>query len=442
MIESILIANRAEIAVRVIRSCKDLGIRTVAAYSKADEASLAVQMADEAVCIGGPEAKESYLNSSNLITAACLKRCDAIHPGVGFLSENAAFAEAVEAAGLIFIGPQSETISLLGDKVRARNLAASHGLPIVSGSHEAVEDLETAKAIGGQIGYPLLLKASAGGGGRGMRIVRSEAELGNLLPLARKEAKLFFGDDSILIERYIQQPRHLEVQLLGDGQGNIIALGERDCSVQKNHQKLLEESPAPNVDQSIRDAMMRDAVRLFKALNYRGAGTVEFLFDGKAYYFIEVNARLQVEHPVSELVSGLDLVRQQIRIAGGGTLEGLQDPQTRGWSIECRINAHGCGKLTRFVMPSGPGVRVDTHLHEGATLTPYYDSLMAKVIVHDSDRQMAVKSLLRALDEVVIEGVSTNLEQQKLLIQSRPFTTGRYRTDLYEQTITQETRHG
>jgi len=443
MIASILIANRGEIAVRVVRACKDLGLRSVVAYSTADKDTQAVRMADQAVCIGGPTTKESYLQSRNIIMAACLTRCDAIHPGVGFLSENAGFARQVEDAGLIFIGPKSETIALLGNKVEARKVALKAGLPITPGSKEAIIDLEDAKQTAQSIGYPIILKAAAGGGGRGMRIVRKEADLAANLAVAKKEALLFFGDDAVHMERYLEQPRHLEVQLLSDGQGTVLHLGERDCSVQKNHQKLLEESPSPVLSDSLRNAMCNDAVRLFQELGYRGAGTVEFLLDGDAYYFMEVNARLQVEHPVSELVSGIDLVHAQIDIAQGKTLSYSQaDVRCKGYSLECRINGLSAGEIKNFVMPCGPHVRVDTYLQSGSVLSPYYDSLIAKIIVYTPTREMGLSVMLRALDEVVIEGVKTNIEEQKLLIKSRPFSSGRFSTDLYTKVITQEKNHG
>ena len=443
MIASILIANRGEIAVRVVRACKDLGLRSVVAYSTADKDTLAVRMADQAVCIGGPTTKESYLQSRNIIMAACLTRCDAIHPGVGFLSENAGFARQVEDAGLIFIGPKSETIALLGNKVEARKVALKAGLPITPGSKEAIIDLEDAKQTAQSIGYPIILKAAAGGGGRGMRIVRKEADLAANLAVAKKEARLFFGDDAVHMERYLEQPRHLEVQLLSDGQGTVLHLGERDCSVQKNHQKLLEESPSPVLSDSLRNAMCNDAVRLFQELGYRGAGTVEFLLDRDAYYFMEVNARLQVEHPVSELVSGIDLVHAQIDIAQGKTLSYSQaDVRCKGYSLECRINGLSAGEIKNFVMPCGPHVRVDTYLQSGSVHSPYYDSLIAKIIVYTPTREMGLSVMLRALDEVVIEGVKTNIEEQKLLIKSRPFSSGRFSTDLYTKVITQEKNHG
>jgi len=363
MIKKLLVANRAEIAVRVIRACRDLGIKTVAVYSTADAQGMPVAMADEAVCIGEAPTDKSYLNVRNIITTACALRCDAIHPGVGFLSENADFAKQVEDAGLVFIGPRSETIALLGNKVAARQAALAAGIPITPGSSEALVDLADAKKTAEHIGYPIILKAAAGGGGRGMRIVRKEEQLEQSLQMARKEALAFFGDASVHMERFLEQPRHVEIQLLADGQGGVVHLGERDCSVQKNHQKLLEESPSPNLDEGLRKAMCHDSVRLFKELGYRGAGTVEFLVERDAYYFMEVNARLQVEHPVSELVSSLDLVQAQIKIAQGKKLPFKQkDIRISGYALECRINALSAGVITTLQLPSGPFVRVDSIL--------------------------------------------------------------------------------
>ena len=439
MIKKLLVANRAEIAVRIIRACRDLGIKTVAVYSTADALGLPVSMADEAVCIGEAQTDKSYLNVRNIITTACALRCDAIHPGVGFLSENADFAKQVEDAGLVFIGPESKTIALLGNKVAARQAALAAGIPITPGSSEALVDLADAKKTAEQIGYPIILKAASGGGGRGMRIVRKEEQLEQSLQLARKEALAFFGDASVHMERFLEQPRHVEIQLLADGQGGVVHLGERDCSVQKNHQKLLEESPSPILDEGLRKAMCNDSVRLFKDLGYRGAGTVEFLVEGEAYYFMEVNARLQVEHPVSELVSSLDLVQAQIRIAQGNKLPFKQkDIRLSGYALECRINALSAGVITTLQMPSGPFVRVDSHLEAGSILSPYYDSMVAKIIIWAPDRDQGIAVMLRALEEVNIQGVTTNLEEQKRLIASKQFRSGRFTTDLYQKVCEQE----
>ncbi|MDD3903331.1 MAG: biotin carboxylase N-terminal domain-containing protein [Sphaerochaeta sp.] len=432
MIHSILIANRGEIAVRIVRACRDLGIRSVVVYSTVDKDTLAVQLADEAVCIGPPSTSESYLNSKNIIAAACLKRCDAIHPGVGFLSENAEFAREVEHAGLIFIGPKSETIALLGNKVAARATALSCNLPITPGSSSEITDLSDALATAERIGFPIILKAACGGGGRGMRIVYEASGLGSALQIAKKEALAFFGDGSVHMERYLENPRHLEIQLLSDGKGTVLHLGERDCSVQKNHQKLLEESPSPILSPSMREKMCSDSVKLFEKLKYRGAGTVEYLVDGDNYYFMEVNARLQVEHPVSEMVSFIDLVKAQIEIANGKKLSLQQkDVVLSGHSLECRINGMSAGKITKLNFPSGPHVRVDSYLTQGSSLSPYYDPLIAKIIVHTPFRDETIQVMLRALSEVVIEGLDTNLEEQKLLIGSRAFRSGRFGTDLY-----------
>ncbi|WP_320128444.1 biotin carboxylase N-terminal domain-containing protein [uncultured Sphaerochaeta sp.] len=439
MIKSLLIANRGEIAVRIIRSCRDLGIHSVVTYSTADKESLAVKMADEAVCIGPAASSQSYLNWRNIIAAACLKRCDAIHPGVGFLSENADFAKETEEAGLIFIGPRPETIALLGNKIIARNTALSCNLPITPGSTEAVLSLKEALATAKTIGYPIILKAACGGGGRGMRIVTKESQLEQALQIAKKEALAFFGDGTVHMEKYLQNPRHLEIQLLSDGQGTVVHLGERDCTVQKNHQKLFEESPTPVLDEKVRQQMCQDSVNLFIKLGYRGAGTVEYLYDNEHYYFMEVNARLQVEHPVSELVSGIDLIKAQIAIAEGKPLGYTQkDVLLRGHSLECRLNGVTAGVIKKLVFPSGPSVRVDTYLREGSTLSSYYDPLIAKIIVYTQNRDESLAVMKRALQEVCVEGIETNLDQQKLILESTMFRSGRFGTDLYERVCPEE----
>ena len=434
MIRSILIANRGEIAVRIVRACRDMDIRSVVVYSTADKETQAVQMADDSVCIGPAASSQSYLNWRNIIAAACLKRCDAIHPGVGFLSENADFARETEEAGLIFIGPRSETISLLGNKVVARTTALECNLPITPGSKTAVESLENGIATAKEIGYPIILKAACGGGGRGMRIVTEESQLAHALQIAKKEALAFFGDGTVHMERYLQNPRHLEIQLLSDGQGTVVHLGERDCTVQKNHQKLLEESPSPVLDEKLRKQMCADSVNLFKKLGYRGAGTVEYLYDDGKYYFMEVNARLQVEHPVSELVSGIDLIKAQIQVADGKKLGFTQkDVHLSGHSLECRINGETAGVIKKLQFPSGPSVRVDSYLQSGSQLSPYYDPLVAKIIVHTPSRDESLAVMLRALGEVVIEGIKTNLEEQKVILTSALFRSGRFGTDLYKK---------
>lgn len=433
MIRSLLIANRGEIAVRIIRTCKDMGIRTVAVYSQADAGSLHTKMADSAVCIGPHPSHESYLNMKNIITAAYATRCDAIHPGVGFLAENPLFAEEVERAGLIFIGPEPKTMRLVGDKVRSRHSALEAGIPVTPGSMEPVSNSEEGAKLAQQIGYPIILKAAAGGGGRGMRIVHNPKELPQALTIASQEALSFFSDGTIHMEKYVVNPKHIEIQLLADGQGKVIHLGERDCSVQKNHQKLIEESPSPLFNVAMRKQMEVDAVRLFTKIGYRGAGTIEFLVKDENYWFMEVNARVQVEHPVTELVSLSDIIRQQILIASGKGLI-LPNPVPRyGHALECRINATKVGTVTKFSPPLGPAVRIDTHLFQGASVTPYYDALVAKIIVHTPDRQQSIATMVRALRELVIEGIETNVESQIKILLSEPFQSGIFGTDLYAQ---------
>ncbi len=433
MIGSLLIANRGEIAVRIIRTCKEMGIRTVAIYSQADAGSLHTQMADSAICVGPPASSESYLNISNIIAAACASRCDAIHPGVGFLAENSEFAAEVEKAGLIFIGPDAKTIRLLGDKVRSRHSAVEADVPVTPGSMKPIASIETGRVVAQEIGYPVILKASAGGGGRGMRIVYNPDELALALPVASREAQAFFSDGTILMEKYVINPRHIEVQLLADGKGKVVHLGERDCSVQQNHQKLIEESPSPILNETMRSKMAADSMRLFSSINYRGAGTIEFLVKDENYWFMEVNARVQVEHPVTELVTHTDIIRQQILIAGG---KGLSLPSVlpqSGHALECRLNATKPGTVTKFVPPLGPTVRTDTHLFQGAIITPYYDALVAKVIVHTPDRQQSIAAMVRALRELVLEGIETNIESLIEILHSKSFRSGAFGTDLYAQ---------
>ena len=435
MITKLLIANRGEIAVRIIRACKELGIKAVAVYSSADRENLHVRLADEAYCIGPASSAKSYLNADALITVALRTGCDAIHPGVGFLSENAAFARETEKAGLLWIGPKPKTIELLGDKVTARATAIKHGLPVTPGSDGAVETPEAAEKIAEKCGYPVIIKAASGGGGKGMRIVWKKEELAENLKIASSEALSNFADGTVYVEKYIVNPRHVELQILADGKGGVAVLGERDCSVQKNHQKLIEESPSPAVTQEMRSRMYKGAVSLFSALKYRGAGTIEFLVTGNDLYFMEVNARVQVEHPVSEFVSGVDIIREQILAC---TENRLTIPTNgaialSGWAIEARINAMAPGTVTRLEVPSGPGVRFDSFLYQGYTVLPYYDSMVAKLIVHDTTREMAIKRLLRCLDELVIEGIPTNLTQQKEIISTKQFKSGVFGTSLYEE---------
>lgn len=441
MIQRLLIANRGEIAVRVIRTCREMGIETVAVYSTADKENLHVKLADHAVCIGPPPSAKSYLVKENLIMAALKTGCQAIHPGVGFLSENADFARAVQKEGLIFIGPDPDVIDLLGDKVQARNTAKKYGLPITPGTEGAVSDPQAALAAAEQLGFPVIIKAAAGGGGKGMRIVRSAAELPENLAIASREALANFADGTVFIERYLENPRHVELQIIADGKGTVLVLGERDCSVQKRHQKLIEESPSPGVDDNMRALMAEGAVRMFRELKYRGAGTIEFLVSGKDFYFMEVNARVQVEHPVSEFVTGVDIIRQQILACTEGRLE--IDPASvhlNGWSIECRINALSPGKVTRLDIPGGPGVRFDSFLYNGCTVPPHYDSMVAKLIVHGPSRERALARMNRALQELVIEGIKTNAAQQRWIINHSTFRSGQFGTAYYGE-IEKEVEH-
>jgi acetyl-CoA carboxylase biotin carboxylase subunit len=433
LIKRLLIANRGEIAVRIIRSCREMGIETTAVYSTADRDSLHVKMADRAVCIGPPPSSQSYLVRNNLISAAINTDCEALHPGAGFLSENADFAKLVTDKGLIFIGPDSGTIQLLGDKVIARKTAEQYGLPVTPGTKEAVSGAEEALEACKKIGYPAIIKAAAGGGGKGMRIVRSAEELKENFLIAGREAESNFADGRVFIERFIENPRHVELQILADGSGSVSILGERDCSVQKNHQKLIEESPSPGVSGSMREKMIRGAITLFQELKYRGAGTVEFLVENNNFYFMEVNARIQVEHPVSEFVTNTDIIRQQILAACEGKMEipGGSLPVS-GWSIECRINALAPGKIPELEIPGGPGVRFDSFLYRGCTIPPYYDSMIAKLIVYGKDRLHAIARMKRALHELIIEGIATNIEQQKCIINDDVFRSGNFGTGYHE----------
>ncbi|MBN1647784.1 MAG: acetyl-CoA carboxylase biotin carboxylase subunit [Spirochaetales bacterium] len=431
MVKSILIANRGEIAVRVIRACREMGIRSVAVYSEADADALHVDLADEAVCIGPPDARKSYLNIPNLITAAVSTGCDAVHPGVGFLAENSGFARSVINAGLHFIGPAPEVIDFLGDKIKAKKSARDADIPVTPGSDGPVENVEEALKIADEIGFPLIIKAAAGGGGKGIRIVTKQEDLESTVKIAAHEAEMAFSDGTLYIEKYIQKPRHVEVQILADNTGNVVHLGERDCSVQQNHQKLVEESPSPGVTDEMRQNMCADAVRLFKKLKYTGAGTIEFLVEGEKYYFMEVNARVQVEHPVSEYISGVDIIKEQILTCTGGKLPFTQDEiRLEGWSIECRINAKSPGKIIQLHTPGGLGVRIDSFLYPGCTVPPFYDALVSKVIVYGKTRDECIKRMLRVLDEFVLEGIKTNIDMQKQIINSKQFRSGNFGTDV------------
>ncbi|HVO38763.1 MAG TPA: acetyl-CoA carboxylase biotin carboxylase subunit [Spirochaetia bacterium] len=430
MIESLLIANRGEIAVRVIRACREMGIRSVIAYSLADRDSLPVRMADERVCVGPPPARDSYLNVRNLVTAAVLSRCDALHPGVGFLAENASFAREVKDAGLIFIGPDPEVIELLGDKIRAKHSAREQGIPVIPGSEGSVSNAGEALASAKKLGFPVIVKAAAGGGGKGMRIVRTGDELAAVLSLASHEAEKAFSDGTVYLERYLENPRHVEIQIIADRKGNVVHLGERDCTVQQNHQKLIEESPSPAVSSDLRGRMGEDAVRLLRSLGYSGAGTVEFLVKDGKHYFMEVNARVQVEHPVSEMVTGVDIIRQQILSASDEALEfRQQDVRLGAYAVECRINARSAGRITRFLVPGGFGVRMDTFLYTGYSVPPWYDHLLGKLIVSARTRPEGLRRMESALAELVIEGIATNIETQRKIVAHPTFRKGDYGTE-------------
>ena len=434
-----LIANRGEIAVRVIRACREMGIETVAVYSTADKECLHVQLADHAVCIGPPPSSKSYLNKDTLITAALCTGCDAVHPGVGFLSENADFARDVEKSGMFWIGPKPDTIEMLGDKVKARETAQKSGLPITPGSKGAITTKEQAAETAKECGYPVIIKAASGGGGKGMRIVWKEADLAENLSIASSEAEANFADGTVYIEKYLSDPRHVELQVIGDGTGGVAILGERDCSVQRNHQKLIEESPSQAVSDTMYNAMCAGAQKLFSTLKYCGAGTIEFLVSGDQFYFMEVNARVQVEHPVSEMVTGTDIIREQITVCTGGKMT-LPDGVVpiKGWAIEARINARTPGLITNLRIPGGNGVRFDGFLYQGYKVVPFYDSMTAKLIVHGADRTQAIQKLLCALDELHIEGIQTNIEEQKTILRSAQFQSGTFGTSLYAQLFTSE----
>ena len=433
-IKKLLIANRGEIALRIHRACHEMGIKTVAVHSTADSDAMHVRLADEAVCIGPPPAKDSYLNVPNIISAAEVTHADAVHPGYGFLSENAQFAEIVESHGLIWVGPKPEHIRVMGDKVEAKRTAAKLGLPLVPGSEGPVEGPEEARAVAAETGYPLLVKAASGGGGRGMKIVRSEDELDSQMSQARSEAKAAFGDDTVYIEKYLGDPKHIEFQVFGDGKGEAIHIGERDCSVQRRHQKVIEEAPSPVISAEQR-AHMGEVVRKAMAdMAYRGAGTIEFLYENGEFYFIEMNTRLQVEHPVTEMISGIDLVREQIRVAQGDGLSVRQeDIVLHGHAIECRINAEdpetfapSPGLVKNFVAPGGMHVRVDSGLYAGYKVPPYYDSMIAKLIVYGRTREGCIMRLKRALEEFVVEGMKTTVPLQQKIIRDEAFLKGDY----------------
>ena len=438
MIRKVLIANRGEIALRVLRACRELGIPAVVAYSEADRESLPVRLADEAICIGPAPAERSYNHIPAIISAAIVTGCDALHPGYGFLAENALLAEICEECGITFIGPRPQTLRALGDKAEARRLMQRAGLPIVPGSEAPVRDASEARRIARKLGYPVLVKAAAGGGGRGMRIVREERELATALQVAQQEAQAAFGDPSVYLERYLERPRHVEVQILADQHGNIFAVGERDCSIQRRYQKLIEEAPAPDLPAKVRDALHEAAVRGARAVGYVGAGTFEFLVDREGrFYFTEANARLQVEHPVTEAVTGLDLVQWQLAIAAGERLELRErDRAPRGHAIEVRVTAEDpdrdfapCpGRIEQLIWPGGPGIRVDSHAYAGYVVPPHYDSLLGKVIAWGLDRAQAIERLDRALRETVISGMPTPIPLLRRILQHPDFRASRHTT--------------
>ena len=447
-ITRILIANRGEIALRIHRAAHEMGIETVAVHSTADADAMHVRLADHAVCIGPPAATDSYLNVANIISAAEISHADAIHPGYGFLSENARFAEIVEAHGIAWIGPKPEHIRTMGDKVEAKRTAGALGLPLVPGSEGAVSDMAEAQAIAAEIGYPVIIKAASGGGGRGMKVCEAEDQLETLIKQAGSEAKAAFGDDTVYIEKYLGNPRHIEFQVFGDGRGNAIHLGERDCSLQRRHQKVLEEAPSPVLSPEERDRMGGICAKAMADMGYRGAGTVEFLWENGEFYFIEMNTRLQVEHPVTEMITGIDLVREQIRIAEGKDLSCKQEDVTfRGHAIECRINAEdpwtfapSPGTVGYYHAAGGMHVRVDSGLYAGYKVPPYYDSMIAKVIVYGRNRERCIMRLRRALEEMVIEGVKTNIPLHQALIQQDDVLSGNYTIKWLEEWLA--TREG
>jgi acetyl-CoA carboxylase biotin carboxylase subunit len=445
MFRKILIANRGEIALRILSACKELGIQTVAVYSEADRHSLHVRFADEAICIGPPRSSESYLNIPQVISAAEIANVDAIHPGYGFLSENANFAEVCEASHIAFIGPSPAVIRMMGEKDRARAEMAAAGLPIIPGSPGVVADEHAAKEIADEIGLPVMIKAAEGGGGRGMRLVRKKSELVAAFQTARTEAEQAFGSPNVYIEKLIEDPRHIEFQVLGDKYGNVIHLGERDCSIQRRHQKVLEESPSPALDAQTRKKIGDQVVKALERVGYSSAGTVEFLRDASGkLYFIEMNARIQVEHPVTEMVTGVDLVKSQIRLAAGEKLADVVGPvEFRGHAIECRINAEdpetfvpSPGHITTFRVPGGPGVRVDTAAHADAVIPPFYDSLIAKLIAHGHDRAEAIARMRGALDGFIVEGIKTTIPLHKRIVVSPDFAAGKFDTHFLERSLT------
>ncbi len=445
MVEKVLIANRGEIALRIIRSCRELDIATVAVYSTVDKKALHVQLADEAVCVGDSLSNKSYLNIPNILAAATSRGVDAIHPGYGFLAENDKFAEMCNDHGITFIGPSPNAIRSMGDKSTAKETMERVGVPTVPGSKGLLSSVEEAYEMAQEIGYPVIIKATAGGGGRGMRLVENKANLEKMFKAAQGEAEAAFGNDGLYMEKFIKKPRHVEIQILADRSGNVVHLGERDCSVQRRHQKLLEESPSPAINSSLRKQMGNAAIAAAKSISYEGAGTVEFLVDDdNNFYFMEMNTRIQVEHPVTEMVTGVDLIAEQIKIAGGDNLEFTQDDiQLNGHAIECRINAEdpshnfrpSPGKITGWLPPGGPGVRVDSHVYTGYEIPPFYDSLIGKLIVWGKDRNTAIKRMNRALNECAVTGIPTTINFHLSLLNKRKFMEGKIHTKYVEEEL-------
>ncbi len=443
MFKKILIANRGEIAIRIIRAAKELGVKTVAVYSEADSDSLHTRFADESVCIGASPARDSYLNIPRIISAAEVTGAEAIHPGYGFLAENAEFAEICESCNIIFIGPKPEQIKTMGDKVLAKKTMEKAGVPIVPGSKDEISSLKEARVIADGLAFPVILKAAAGGGGKGMRIIYSAEELESGFRLAQAEARAAFGDERIYIEKYIENPRHIEIQIIGDNHNNIIYLGERECSIQRRHQKLIEETPSPAVDEKLRKRLGEAAVAGAKEINYSSAGTIEFLLDRtESFYFMEMNTRIQVEHPVTEMVSGVDIVKEQIRVADGEKLGFKQnDIRMAGHAIECRINAEDPerdfvptpGRINFLHLPGGPGIRVDTHVYAGYKIPSYYDSIIAKIIGYDKTRSDTIKRVRRALEEIYIDGIATTVNFHLMVMQNKDFIEGRFSTSFVDE---------
>lgn len=439
MIQRVLIANRSEIAVRIIRACKEMGIETVAVYSQADKEALHVQMADQAVCIGASLASESYLNMNNLIQAACLTGCDAIHPGFGFLSENSRFARLVQECDLTWIGPRPEVIEQLGNKTEARKMMAAKGVPIIPGMSKALSSEQEGLSVADEIGYPIILKASNGGGGKGMRVVRSETEFQDAYYQTKSEAKQFFGDEDVYIEKFIENPKHIEVQLAGDRYGNCVHFYERDCSFQIDNQKMMEEAPCSCLSETQRAALVESACKACKAAKYDSVGTVEFLFDGNQHYFMEMNTRIQVEHPITEMITGIDLIALQIRLAQGDPLPFTQAQiHKNGVAIECRINAedvhhdfHGCaGKIRFYHCPGGNGIRVDSGIYSGYEVPPFYDSMLCKIIAYAPNRKACIQKMKGALEEIIVDGIETNEEFLYLALFQEDFLKGSYDTSM------------